>query len=412
VTPTSTVGRFRRWFWRPPRPHGELIIDRRVSPLELLYDLVYVAVIGQASHHLAADVTGRAILEFAIVFSLIWIAWINGSLYIELHGQEDGRTRSLVFVQMGILAVLAVFAGEAAGAGGRGFALVYSAFLAFVTLLWFLVRQQDVIERPAFVRGTTRYTAVIAILAVVTFASAFVETDVRLGIWVVCIVGWTFLLVYQGLQPGGIERAIVPTDSLVERFGLFTIIVLGEVVLGVVTGLSGADRDFKTIATGMLALGIGFGFWWVYFDIVGGRFPKGDGRSLVNWTLSHLPVTMAITAGGAASVSLIAHAHDASAPPDTALLLGGAVALGLLAEIPLTRALADDVRLRAVFQPLRVAMAVGAAVALLAGLAHPKPLVLALILGAVLTLLWFYAVCRFLRSDAWAETREGPSKAA
>ena len=133
MTSPSTAGRFRRWFWRPPRPHGETILDRRVSPLELLYDLVYVAVIGQAAHHLAEDVTVRAIVEFAIVFSLIWIAWINGSLYIELHGREDGRTRSIVFVQIGILALLAVFAGGAAGAGGRGFALVYAVFLAFVS---------------------------------------------------------------------------------------------------------------------------------------------------------------------------------------------------------------------------------------------------------------------------------------
>jgi low temperature requirement protein LtrA len=382
-----------------------------VSPLELLYDLVYVAVIGQASHHLAEDVTGRAIVEFAIVFALIWVAWINGSLYIELHGQEDGRTRSIVFVQMGILAVLAVFAGEAAGAGGRGFAIVYSVFLAFVTLLWFLVRQQDLIERPAFVRATSRYTAVIGILAVATFASAFVGTDARLGIWVVCVVGWIVLMVYQGFQPVGLQGAIVPTDSLVERFGLFTIIVLGEVVLGVVEGLSGAERDLKTIATGMLALGLGFGFWWVYFDIVGGRFPKADGRSLVTWTLSHLPITMAITAGGAASVSLIAHAHDAGAPPTTALLLGGAVALGLLAEIATVRALADADRLRAVYQPLRIAMAVGAAAALLAGFARPNPLILAVLLGAVLTVLWFFAVSLFLRADAWGRD-EASSEAA
>jgi hypothetical protein len=39
--------RFKRWFWRPPRAHGETIADRQVSNLELLYDLVYVAVIGR-----------------------------------------------------------------------------------------------------------------------------------------------------------------------------------------------------------------------------------------------------------------------------------------------------------------------------------------------------------------------------
>ena len=114
-------------------------------------------------------------------------------------------------------------------------------------------------------------------LAVATFVSAFVASDVRMGIWVGCILGWMACCV-PGLQPVGLQGAITPTESLVERFGLFTIIVLGEVVFGVVEGLSGAERDLKTIATGMLALGLGFGFWWIYFDIVGGRFPKADGR--------------------------------------------------------------------------------------------------------------------------------------
>jgi low temperature requirement protein LtrA len=44
---TSEIsGRFKRWFWRPPRAHGEVIADRQVSNLELFYDLVYVAVLG------------------------------------------------------------------------------------------------------------------------------------------------------------------------------------------------------------------------------------------------------------------------------------------------------------------------------------------------------------------------------
>ena len=115
---SETPGRFKRWFWRPPRAHGEVIADRQVSVLELFYDLVYVAVIGQAAHHLAEHVTVRGVAEFAVVFALIWIAWINGSLYLELHGREDGRTRSIVFAQMGILVLLAVFTAEAAGASG------------------------------------------------------------------------------------------------------------------------------------------------------------------------------------------------------------------------------------------------------------------------------------------------------
>src|SRR3979411_1771324 len=79
---------FKQWLSRPPRPHGAIRFDRRVSFLELFYDLVYVAVIGQASHQLAEHISVRGAVEFAIIFGLIWFAWINGSLYVELHGDH------------------------------------------------------------------------------------------------------------------------------------------------------------------------------------------------------------------------------------------------------------------------------------------------------------------------------------
>jgi low temperature requirement protein LtrA len=70
----QTADRFRRWFWRPPRVHGDVILDRRVSSLELFYDLVYVVVISQATHQLAQGITVRAVLDFAVIFSMIVVA--------------------------------------------------------------------------------------------------------------------------------------------------------------------------------------------------------------------------------------------------------------------------------------------------------------------------------------------------
>ena len=100
------------WFRTPPR-HGEVRYGREVSFLELFYDLVYVVLIGRTTHHLAEHVDGRSIVEFAVVFGLIWLAWLHGTLWHELHGREDGRSRNYIFLQMGLLALLAVFAGEA-----------------------------------------------------------------------------------------------------------------------------------------------------------------------------------------------------------------------------------------------------------------------------------------------------------
>jgi low temperature requirement protein LtrA len=399
---SETHGRFKRWFWRPPRAHGEVVADRQVSVLELFYDLVYVAVIGQAAHHLAEHVSVRGLAEFAVVFALIWIAWINGSLYLELHGREDGRTRTIVFVQMGILALLAVFTADAADGSGWGFAVVYATYQIVQTGLWYTVWRQDRRDRPEFLGLAGGYVVGMGVSVAVIGASALLPAAPRLVVWAGLGVAWIVGIVLAARRSRA-SLGLAPTDSLVERFGLFTIIVLGEVVIGVVDGLSGAERDATTIVTGMLALSMGFGFWWIYFDLVGGRLPRADRGALANWVMSHLPIALSITAAGAGMVSLIGHAHDPTAPAGTSWLLAGAVATGLLALVLTEQTLDDAERLVLVFHPLRLALTAGAAAALIVGWLRPAPWLLALLLVAILSAVWFFAVSRFLRADAWGE---------
>jgi low temperature requirement protein LtrA len=395
-------GRFKRWFWRPPRAHGEVIADRQVSVLELFYDLVYVAVLGQAAHQLATHVWGRGLASFTVVFALIWIAWINGSLYLELHGREDGRTRSIVFVQMGVLVLLAVFTADAADGGGWGFAVVYASYQVVQTGLWYSVWRQDRRAHPEFLATTGGYVVGMGVSAMVIGASALLAGTPRLLVWAGLGVGW-ILGITLAARRSRAGLGLTPTGSLVERFGLFTIIVLGEVVIGVVDGLSVAERDATTIVTGMLALWLGFGLWWIYFDLVGGRLPRANRVALANWVLSHLPIALAITAAGAGMVSLIGHAHDPRTPAGTSWLLAGAVATGLVALVGTEQALADAERLSVVFHPLRLALCGGAAAALMVGWLRPAPWLLALGLVAILSAVWFFAVSRFLRADAWGE---------
>jgi low temperature requirement protein LtrA len=303
--------RFTRWFWRPPRPHGETIPDRTVSFLELFYDLAYVVVVGQAAGHLAEHVSVRGFMEFVVVFALVWIAWVNGSLYLELHAREDGRTRTVVFLQMVVIALLAVFTGDATEASGAAFALVYAALLTVLTWLWCTVRGQDRLDRPEFLAVTGAYVLGGSVSVGIILGSAFLPVVPRLIVWGGFALAWIVsILLLSRRARGRLSSGVTPTHSLVERFGLFTIIVLGEVVLGVVDGLSVAKHDVKTISTGLIALVLGFGFWWMYFDVVGRRLPRSDGGALTQWLLSHLPVTLSIAAAGSAMVSLIGHARE------------------------------------------------------------------------------------------------------
>ena len=400
-----TKSAFKRWLTAPPRPHGAILKDRTVSNLELFYDLAYVAVIAQASHRLAGHVSLVGFVEFAVVFGMLWFAWFNGSLYVELHGREDGRTRLLVFLQMGLLALLAVFTGDATGATGPQFAVAYAIFLAFMGWQWYAIRELDRVERPEFMRITAFYVGGMAASTVVIAATVALPNDWRVAAWAVFLGAWITFLSLGSRSQGELSRGIQPTASLVERFGLFTIIVLGEVILGVVTGLSAAGQDALTIATGSLALIIGFGYWWIYFDLVGRRLPRGGRGTIWSWMLSHLPIQLSIVASGAAIVSLIEHAHEASTPAPTALLLGGSVAIGFLALILTGRSLEDAIRLQMVYRPLGAGLAVCAVIALLAGWLAPAPWVLAALIVAILTALWFFVVARMIRAGVWGEAQ-------
>jgi hypothetical protein len=102
-------------------------------------------------------------------------------------------------------------------------------------------------------------------------------------------------------------------------------------------------------------------------------------------------------------VSLIGHAHDPRTPAGTSWLLAGAVATGLVALVLTERALVDAERLSVVFHPLRLALSAGAAAALIVAWLRPAPWLLALLLVAILSVVWFFAVSRFLRADAWGQ---------
>ena len=395
----NRLSRFRRWFWRPPRAHGEVIHDRVVTGLELYYDLVYVAVIIQLAHHLSAHLDVRGVVEFAIVFALIFIAWVNGSLYVELHGHEDGRTRTIVFIQMGLLALLAAFIADAANETGQAFTLTYAAFLALLTWLWHSTRRQDRTELQDPAPAMRRYVRFMTIGVAAIAVAAFLPPDLRAAVWAAFAIAWVAGIWLTGRSADGLPRGIAPTDALVERFGLLVIIVLGEVFFGVVNGLAAVNRDGLTIATGIVTLMLGFGMWWLYFDLVGRRMPRADGPALAAWMLWHLPLTLAIAAVGAAGTSLIEHARDASTPPGTAWVLAGSVAVGLLALVMIERVIADASRLPSVYRPVGVATGLAAAAALGVAIIAPAPWLLAGLLVAILVMLWLFTVARFMVAE-------------
>ena len=114
--------KLRNAWWGPPKKFSTEFEDRKVSCLELFYDLVYVIAISRITHHLAEhpDVTG--LLDYTYFFVMIFWGWLNGSLYHDLHGTSGVRTSLMTLWQMMIVAglVVTVKASCAAARSGIG----------------------------------------------------------------------------------------------------------------------------------------------------------------------------------------------------------------------------------------------------------------------------------------------------
>ena len=167
--------RFRRW-WQPPRPASDRSEERRVTFLELFYDLVYVVIIAELSHTLAGNMSLAGIGTFVFLFIIVWWAWFNGAMYHDLHGNNDIRTRVFTFLQMLTVAAMAVFAHNAIGEGSTGFALAYAAFHLILTWLWWRTGVYDLNHRPLSqpYSSTFLITSILFIVAIFTY---FVAAD-------------------------------------------------------------------------------------------------------------------------------------------------------------------------------------------------------------------------------------------
>jgi low temperature requirement protein LtrA len=365
-----------------------------VGPLELFYDLAVVVLVAQAARRLATHLTWGGLGEFAVVFTLVWIAWANGSLHHELHGHDDARARSTFLLQILVLAAMGAFIPEAGGARGAAFAVTAAVLFTVLAVLWLLAARGD---RPEYRRASGLFVTGTAACAALLAATALLPAGARVWAWglldVAYLAGFAAVIITASPVQAA---ALIVSDALTERFGAFIIIVLGETLTGVVAGLSSQPISGLTLAVGLVAVVVGFGAWWTYFDLAGQRRPRPERRATLQWVLGHLPVTAAIAAMGAAMVSLVDDAHDGRTPAATAWILcaGAATVLGATMLIAASQPAWDHDR--GLYRPLARACAVVALACLGLGAARPAPLILGLALVLLLSIPWVYAVAHRL----------------
>lgn len=318
--------------FRPPRLRinegGEE--ERHATWMELFYDLLFAAVVAQLSLQLSHDLSPFGILRFVLLFIPVWWAWIGQAFYATRFDTDDLGHRLFVIAQMFAVAAMAVTIHEGFSQGSAGFALSYAA-VRFILVGEYIGADVFV---PAARKIIRRYEIGFGLAATIWLISAFVAPPYRFVLW-----GLGMLIDFATpLTAGMLHAKLAPhAVHLPERFACFTLIVLGESITGVVSGLGLIHQQWTltSAVAAMLGLSLAFSLWWVYFDNIDAspiRAARTGGHIWIyqTWLYAHLPLVIGLTATAVGVQYVVISPQDLALPPGERWLICGGVALVLL----------------------------------------------------------------------------------
>src|SRR5919199_46773 len=289
--------------------------EHHVTWLENFYDLIVAIIVFQLSRELNLDVSVYGFLSFVALFIPVIWSWIGVTFYSTRFETDDLAHRLLMLLQIAAAAFMAVSVPDGLGKNSGWFALSYAVIRTILVIEYLRTRRHV----PAARQLTTRYSIGFSIAAGIWFASILVPTPIRLIFWVIGLVvdiGTPLLFARQ------LSVQFAPhVHHLPERFGSFTIIVLGISILGVVNGIAAHNWTAYSITSAGLGLGIAFTLWWVYFDTVDGSEIRAlrENRKIgiyIIWLYIHFPLIIGFTALGV-SIEHVVLSNQALALPSS-----------------------------------------------------------------------------------------------
>lgn len=321
---------------RPSPPHIRPVAgaERRVTWLELFFDLVFVAAVAQVAEPLREHYTLTELSRFGPLFLLIWWAWTGRALFSTRFESNDLVQRTLTMVEMFAVAVMAANARDSlASRSTAGFAAAYAG----VRIILLVHYWRATALREA--RGLSAvYLAGHGLAAGLWLLSSIVPLNLRLALWLVAF------LVDLGTPWLAIERTLhlPPHPShLPERFGLFTLILLGESVVAVMKGIESQETWSPLAATAAFS-GVAtlFGIWWWYFEglkAAAERAVRSRRHSirLHVWSYAHFPLYLGIVIIGVGLRRLVTYATHEPLPSGDVLMWAAGVILLLGAGVGL-----------------------------------------------------------------------------
>ncbi len=321
-----------RWIHAPRLHTPEDGKHRRVSWLELFYDLIYVATIIQLGDALSHNVNVWGFIAFGALFLPLWWTWTGFTFFSNRFFVDDFLHRALVFAQMAGIGAMAVSVHHVFEGAPEKFVGAYVLVRLLLVAMYARTWVQDEESRGL----TRRYAVGFGAGALVWAVSLFVPWPWFYLVWAAAM-GIDLVVPFSRGIRDVLERAPVDLSHMTERYGLLTIIVLGESFVKILSSVVEWQVDPAHAVSGQdptlmafVAVTIVVAVWWIYFDDVAGSRIKPVRSGPFVWVYAHYPLTVAITGIAVGVKKIIFQPIDDPAYAAYRWLLAGSIALALL----------------------------------------------------------------------------------
>jgi low temperature requirement protein LtrA len=239
--------------------------ERRTTPVELLWDLVFVFAITQVTTLLWREPTWAGFGRSMLVLALVWWAWSAFVWAANAQTAASGTLRACLLVSAISIFISGLSVPRAFGSEGTLFAVSY-AIVRFLHLALYADASRQGNAAWSAIAG---FALTVAIGMALLIAGSFLHGTGRIVLWVLAAAidyagpAWLTRERLRGLQR-------VAVAHFAERYSLFVIICLGESIVAIGVGALGQSADRPLTGELVVAVTLGVlitvGMWWTYFE--------------------------------------------------------------------------------------------------------------------------------------------------
>ncbi|MEH7492582.1 low temperature requirement protein A [Neobacillus niacini] len=267
--------------------------EKKVTWLELFYDLLFVAAVAAATHVLLhvedGHIHAEYLVKFVLIFIPIWWAWVGQTIFINRFGKDIFHQRIFLILQMFFVLIMTSSLSVDFDPYYLSFLIGYIGLRAVTAIQYLIVQRIETGVRKQAALFLGRY---FWIGIVISLLSVFFDSWVR---YAVLYTGILIDIMVPVLGRKCLEKVPTNTPHLLERFGLFTIILFGEALISTLAIIQPTQGNWDSIGFAIISFILIISMWWQYFDNMEKKLDKSLKTSGQIIIYGHLFILMSLS---------------------------------------------------------------------------------------------------------------------